>query len=80
MNIGVQQTPVAQKVAYLRTLPAIRERCKRVHDLAKQGLLEYFDYHPEHEEDAVEFCVKIIEVCATEYPHCLKLTCFSLQA
>ncbi|ELU42313.1 urg3 [Rhizoctonia solani AG-1 IA] len=48
-------------IAYLRTLPSIRERCSRVHDLAKEGKLEYFDYHPEKEKDVVEFCAKIIE-------------------
>jgi hypothetical protein len=55
---------VESTVAYLRTLPSIRERCSRVHDLAKEGKLEYFDYHPEKEKDVVEFCAKIIEVCA----------------
>ncbi|CAE6466698.1 unnamed protein product [Rhizoctonia solani] len=28
---------------------------------AKEGKLEYFDYHPEKEKDVVEFCAKIIE-------------------
>ena len=51
-----------QTAAYLRTLPAIRERCGRVHALAQKGALEYFDYHPEKERDAAAFCVEIIKV------------------
>ncbi|KAI0365166.1 DUF1688-domain-containing protein [Pilatotrama ljubarskyi] len=50
-----------QTAAYLRTLPAIRERCGRVHALAQKGELEYFDYHPEKERDAAAFCVEIIK-------------------
>jgi hypothetical protein len=54
-----------QKAAYLRTLPAIRERCGRVFDLAKdpEGCkLEYFEYHPEKEADVTNFCISIIKV------------------
>jgi hypothetical protein len=47
---------------YLRTLPAIRERCQRVFDLATQGRLQYFDYHPEKEAEVAAFCVHIITV------------------
>lgn len=54
---------VAQKIDYLRTLPAIRERCSKVHNLATQDKLQYFEYHPEKEADAVDFCLKIIQVC-----------------
>lgn len=60
MNIG-KVTP-EQTALFLRTLPAIRERCSRVHDLAKQGKLEYFEYHPEKEDDVAAFCVGIMEV------------------
>ncbi|KAI0795601.1 hypothetical protein C8Q75DRAFT_803467 [Abortiporus biennis] len=49
-----------QTAAYLRTLPAIRERCNKVHDLAKKGELEYFEYHPEKEDDVASFCLNII--------------------
>ncbi|THU98479.1 DUF1688-domain-containing protein [Dendrothele bispora CBS 962.96] len=49
-----------QKAAYLRTLPAIRERCGRVFELAKEGKLQYFDYHPEKEGDVTEFCLGIM--------------------
>lgn len=61
MNFG-KLTP-QQTATYLRTLPAIRERCSRVHELAKQGKLEYFEYHPEKEEDAAACCVEIMKVC-----------------
>lgn len=55
---------------YLRTLPSIRERCLKVHDLAKRGGLQYFDYHPEKEDAVIEFCTSIIEVCVTSSPPC----------
>ncbi|KAG6875756.1 hypothetical protein C0992_002510 [Termitomyces sp. T32_za158] len=61
MNIaGI--TPLEQKAEYLRTLPAIRERCSRVHDLAKLGKLQYFDYHPEKESDVADFCINIMKI------------------
>ncbi|KAI0672608.1 hypothetical protein C8Q78DRAFT_1078120 [Trametes maxima] len=50
-----------QTAAYLRTLPAIRERCGRVHTLAQNGALQYFDYHPDKEHEAAAFCVDIIK-------------------
>ncbi|XP_006455359.1 hypothetical protein AGABI2DRAFT_75380 [Agaricus bisporus var. bisporus H97] len=46
---------------YLRTLPAIRERCLALYDLATQDKLLYFDYHPEKEADVVDFCLDIIK-------------------
>ena len=52
-----------QTAAYLRTLPAIRERCSRVHALAQEGKLEYFDYHSEKEDAVASFCIDIIKVC-----------------
>ncbi|KAF9264577.1 DUF1688-domain-containing protein [Marasmius fiardii PR-910] len=54
-------TPLQEKAVYLRTLPAIRERCSRVFELAKQGKLKYFDYHSEKETDVAKFCVEIIK-------------------
>ncbi|KAJ7482024.1 hypothetical protein FB451DRAFT_1338457 [Mycena latifolia] len=60
MNLTAN-TPPAQTAEYLRTLPAIRERCTRVFDLAKEGKLQYFDYHPEKEDDVTSFCVDIIK-------------------
>ncbi|TFK21004.1 DUF1688-domain-containing protein [Coprinopsis marcescibilis] len=60
MNIaGI--VPLAQTAEYLRTLPAIRERCSRVHHLATQGKLQYFDYHPEKEDAAIDLCIGIMK-------------------
>lgn len=53
-------TPQLQ-AAYLQTLPAIRERCTRVFELAKLGQLEHFDYHPENEAQVVDYCASIIQ-------------------
>lgn len=62
MNIGVETAPIEQTIEYLRTLPAIRERCSKVFALAQQGQLEYFDYHPEREVAVIDFCSTIIQV------------------
>ncbi|KAI1789584.1 hypothetical protein LXA43DRAFT_1020264 [Ganoderma leucocontextum] len=59
MNLATFDSP-SSTAAYLRTLPAIRERCNRVHALAQEGKLEYFDYHPEKEQDAAAFCIEVI--------------------
>jgi hypothetical protein len=53
---------------YLRTLPAIRERCTRVLDLASQNKLQYFEYHPENEHAVTDFCVQIIHVSLLLFP------------
>lgn len=60
MNLNTAPSPKAQ-AAYLLTLPAVRERCTRVFDLAKQGKLEHFDYHPENESHVVDYCASIIK-------------------
>ncbi len=62
MNIG-NIIPPYQTAEYLRTLPAIRERCTLVHELAKQGKLQYFDYHPDKEVNVANFCIEIMKVC-----------------
>ena len=62
MNVASINNPQLQ-AAYLRTLPAIRERCGQVYELAKKGQLHYFDYHPEKEADVAAFCVEIMKVC-----------------
>ncbi|GJE99407.1 DUF1688-domain-containing protein [Phanerochaete sordida] len=49
-----------QTAAYLRTLHAIRERCSRVHALAQEGKLQYFDYHPD-KDDVATFCIEIMK-------------------
>ncbi|KIM64619.1 hypothetical protein SCLCIDRAFT_1213118 [Scleroderma citrinum Foug A] len=60
LSLLSQQDPQVQAM-YLRTLPSIRECCLKVHDLAKRGGLQYFDYHPEKEDAVIEFCTSIIE-------------------
>ena len=61
MNLAAFDSP-ASTAAYLRTLPAIRERCGRVHALAQEGKLQYFDYYPHKEQEAAAFCAEIIKV------------------
>jgi hypothetical protein len=73
MLVGAQSSSRMQTIEYLRTLLSIRERCGRVHDLAKQGKLQYFEYHPEKEEDVVNYCIRIIQVCQ-HIPHCLLIS------
>jgi len=51
----------SEQVAYLRTLPSIRERCSRVFEIAQGGRLEYFDYHPEKENDVRDYCITLIQ-------------------
>jgi len=61
MNIaGI--VPLEQKAEYLRTLPAIRQRCEQVYQLGKEGKLEFFDYHPEKEADVAAFCIDLMKV------------------
>ena len=62
MSLIAQSLTPEFKAQYLLTLPAIRDRCSQVHDLAKQGKLEYFEYHPENEEKVADFCLQIIQV------------------
>lgn len=50
---------------FLRTLPAIRARCTQVHDLAKKGALQYFDYDPGKLDAVIAFCASIMEVRCT---------------
>ena len=69
-----------QTAAYLRTLPAIRERCGRVHALAQEGKLEYFEYHPEKEADAAAFCIEIMKACAPRNTTIHNLTSLSLSS
>jgi hypothetical protein len=75
MLVGTFNASTEQTIEYLRTLPSIRERCGRVHDLAKQGKLQYFDYHPEKEEDVTNYCIKIIRVCLAFPDRALTLHC-----
>ncbi|KAF9653266.1 DUF1688-domain-containing protein [Thelephora ganbajun] len=61
MPLYFQRSTPELKAQYLLTLPAIRDRCSQVHDLAKEGKLEYFEYHPENEEKVADFCLEIIQ-------------------
>jgi len=61
MNLTAQ-LDATQTAKYLRTLPAVRERCGAVHALAVEGKLDYFDYHPEKEGDVADFCIGIMKV------------------
>ncbi|KAI0299350.1 DUF1688-domain-containing protein [Multifurca ochricompacta] len=61
MFVGALSSSREQTIEYLRTLPSIRERCGRVHDLAKQGKLKYFGYHPDREEQVADYCIRIIK-------------------
>ena len=63
MNLSAQ-LDATQTARYLRTLPAVRQRCGAVHALAVEGKLDYFDYHPEKEDDVADFCIKIMKVAA----------------
>lgn len=51
--------------AYLRTLPAVRERCSKIYALAKQGELEHFDLHEDRLPAVVDYCANIIAVRTT---------------
>ncbi|KZW00158.1 DUF1688-domain-containing protein [Exidia glandulosa HHB12029] len=60
MNLAATQSPETT-AAYLRTLPAIRERCARVFKLGQEDKLQHFTYHAEHEPAVVQFCIEIIQ-------------------
>lgn len=49
-------------VAYLRSLPAVRERSQQVFDLIVQGKADHWDYHEDKMGDVVDFCASLIEV------------------
>ena len=49
---------VSPAVAYLRTLPAIRERCYRI--FSSPSDLRYFTYHPSAESAVADYCISII--------------------
>lgn len=72
MSLLPQSVTPELKAQYLLTLPAIRDRCSQVHDLAKEGKLEYFEYHPENEEKVADFCFEIIQVPGLPSPRRVK--------
>lgn len=61
MNLTVTSESPLLTAQFLRTLPAVRERCAQVFELAKRGQLKYFDYHPEHEQDVTQFCIGLMK-------------------
>lgn len=61
MSFAATFSPEATS-AYLRTLPAIRERCERVFELGKKDSLQHFTYHADREADVVKFCIGIMQV------------------
>jgi hypothetical protein len=56
------QASLQQQAAYLQSLPAIRERCALVFNLAKDGKLEYWEYHAEKENEVIDYCANVIQV------------------
>ncbi|KAL3466873.1 hypothetical protein BJX64DRAFT_301322 [Aspergillus heterothallicus] len=45
----------------LLSLQAVREKAHVVFDLAKQGLLNHFDYHPDRLDEAVDYVISVIQ-------------------
>lgn len=56
-------------VAYLRSLPAIRERCERVYGLGVEGKLEHFEVHEDRVPAVAEF---VEQVMHDAFPNGLK--------
>jgi hypothetical protein len=50
----------ASKIAYLRSLPSIRERCAKVFALAEQGKLDYWTLDLTQESKIVDFVCELI--------------------
>ncbi|KAL3449203.1 DUF1688 domain protein [Aspergillus insuetus] len=48
-------------INHLLSLQAVREKAHIVFDLAKQGLLNHFDYHPDRLDAVVDYVVGIIQ-------------------
>ena len=51
-------------VEYLTSLKAVRERCNKVFDLAKENKLQYFVYNEDKEVSVAEFCITLLKVRA----------------
>lgn len=53
---------ISADVAYLRTLPAVRERCLKIFNVASSnGGLQYFFYDATKESDVADYCINIIQ-------------------
>ncbi|KAL2836462.1 hypothetical protein BJY01DRAFT_55876 [Aspergillus pseudoustus] len=48
-------------IDHILGLQAVREKAHIVFDLAKQGLLNHFDYHPDRLDEAVEYVIGVIQ-------------------
>lgn len=62
--MNIVETP-SQKAQYLRTLPAVRQRCSEVFERAQDGTLSYFEFHPDKEAGVADFCVQLMMVFVT---------------
>jgi len=51
-------------VEYLTSLKAVRERCNKVFELAKQNKLQYFVYNEDKEVPVAAFCTVLLKVRA----------------
>jgi hypothetical protein len=54
---------MADKVKYLLSLQAIRDRAKIVGEAAAKGELTHFDVHDQKLEDVADYVVGVIKVC-----------------
>lgn len=59
--LSAAASTVTARVAYLRTLPAIRERCSKIFDAATTDGLEYFSLDASKIDDAADYCISIIQ-------------------
>jgi hypothetical protein len=51
------------KVKYLLSLSAVRERAKLVGEAAQAGKLSHFDVHEERLGEAADYVTSVIKVC-----------------
>lgn len=47
--------------AYLRSLPAVRQRSQLVYTLAQQDQLEFFTLHEDKLDEVVDYCIEVIK-------------------
>ncbi|KAH3633883.1 hypothetical protein KXW27_000331 [Aspergillus fumigatus] len=50
-----------REIQYVLGLKAVRERAHRVLQLAEEGRLNHFEYHPDRLQDAVQYVINIIK-------------------
>lgn len=61
---------VSSEVAYLQSLPSVRERCSKVFELAESNQLDYWDVNLSKEADVVDFTCDLIKVSLGEEQRC----------